>query len=243
MEPKFQSSFIPKGPIAAASPLAAQYVKPKKTILGLLSSTLFVIAIVLSIGVFGYTYYLRSNIAKMGRDLEAARATLQPDTVKELVNANKRIIGIETLLKKHTALSPFFDFLENTTLKTVRFTDFGYVTDAKGITIDMKGEARSYTDVALQSDAFNRSGVFKNPVFSNLNLNTKGNVTFSFKAQIDPSTVLYSKYIQTQPAAAALPAMSAVATTTAATSTPRTSAASTTATSTASSTKPLKTTQ
>src|SRR5690348_11946902 len=111
-EPKFQSSFIPKGPVATASPLVTQYAKPKTTIYGLIATLLFVITILLSLGVFGYERYLLSSIGTMGDNLSSARASLQPDTIQTLVNANKRIIGTKTLLANHTALTPFFDYLE-----------------------------------------------------------------------------------------------------------------------------------
>jgi len=214
-EPKFQSSFIPKGPIAAASPLAAQYGKPKTTLFGFIGTTLFVLSVILAVGIFGYERYLLSDIGTMGDSLTNARATLEPDTIKQLVSANKRIIGTRALLQQHTALTPFFDFLESNTLKNVRFTQFLYATDNKGIEITMQGQARSYQDVALQSDAFNRSGIFLNPVFSDLDLDSKGNVTFTFRAELDPATVSYKRRLDDM-SAAPLQATSTAATSTAA---------------------------
>lgn len=238
MEPKFQSSFIPKGPVAAASPLAAQYAKPKTTIFGFISTLLFILALVLSLGVFGYERYLLSDIGTMGSNLSSARATLQPDTIKELVNANKRIIGTRALLSKHTALSPFFDYLESATLRSVRYTQFLYVVDQNGLELTMHGQAQSYQDVALQSDAFNRSGIFKNPVFSDLDLDSKGNVTFTFRATLDPAIVSYQKRLQVLPAAATLiNTASSTATTTQKTASTATTTTTKTATSTATTTK------
>ncbi len=221
MEPKFQSSFIPKGPAASASPLSAQYSKPKHTLFGFVAGLAFIVSVVLSIGVFGFEKYLGSSISTMGEELEAAKATLQPEVIKELVNADKRIIGTKTLISRHTALSPFFDYLESGTLKSVRFTDFSFLNTAKGIELTMKGQARSYTDVALQSDAFNTSKIFTKPVFSDLDLDAKGNVTFIFHANIESSAISYKKKIAGVTA----------------TSTP--SVKSSTATSTATSTKPV----
>jgi hypothetical protein len=232
MEPKFQSSFIPKGPIAA-SPLGAQYAKPKATLFGFIATLVFVLTLILSVGVFAYDRYLLSSIGTMGDQLTSARATMQPDTINELVTADKRLQGTRLLLAQHTALSPFFDFLESATLKNVRYTEFLYTADSGGYEVSMQGQARSYQDVASQSDAFNRSGVFRDPVFSNLDLDAKGNVTFAFHATIDPSLVSYEKLLEGQPVSA--PVVAATSTAAVATTTVKTVTASS---SQATSTKP-----
>ena len=60
----------------------------------------------------------------------------------------------------------------------------------------MTGEARGYAALALQSDIFNKSQYFKDSIFSNLKLNTKGDVIFSFRAVVDPSLVSYQREVE-----------------------------------------------
>jgi hypothetical protein len=245
MEPKFQSSFIPKGPIATASPISTPQSKPKTALFGFLGMLLFVISLILAVGAFAYDRYLLSSIGTMGENLASARASLQPDTIKELVNADKRIIATRGLLSRHTALTPFFDFLETATLKSVRFTEFSFDRTDKGIEVILKGQARGYSDIALQSDAFNKSKIFTNPVFSDLELDPKGNVTFSFHAFLDPAAVTYKRRIDGMPIGSTQPANNAIplqASTTQAVSTTTQKTATTTtqkvtATSTATTTK------
>ncbi len=215
--------------MAAATPLAGQYGKQKTSIFGFIAMLLFIISIVLALGVFGYERYLLSDIGTMGNNLNSARSSLEPDVIKELVSANKRIIGTRTLLMKHTALTPFFDYLESATLKNVRYTQFLYATTNKGIELTMHGQARSYQDVALQSDAFNSSGIFTSPVFSDLDLDAKGNVVFTFRATLDPAVVSYKKRLQSLPPVAA-PVVAQVASSTpkVATTTQKTATATTT---------------
>jgi hypothetical protein len=196
MEPKFQSSFIPKGPVAAAGPVSDTYGRPHASFFGIVATFLFSISLILALGVFGYERYLLAHIGTLGSDLTKARATMQPDTIRELVRSNQRLISTGDLLKKHTALSPFFDYLEEATLKNVRFTSFEYLTTDKGLVLTMHGQARSYGDVAEQSDTFNKSKMFTDPVFSDLDLDTKGNVIFAFKAGLDPAAVSYQKRLQ-----------------------------------------------
>ncbi len=196
MEPKFQSSFIPKGPVAAAGSVAETYGRPHASFFGIVATFLFTISIILSLGVFGYERYLLAHIGTLGSDLTKARASMQPEVINELVRANQRIISTNDLLKKHTALSPFFDYLETATLKNVRFTSLEYLTTDRGIVLTMHGQARSYGDVAEQSDSFNKSKIFIDPVFSDLDLDTKGNVIFTFKAGLDASAVSYKKRLE-----------------------------------------------
>lgn len=193
MDPKFQSSFIPKGPINTTGTLSRGPLVKERNIFGLIAMFIFVLSIIGALGVFGYSKYLEANISKMQSDLETARATLDPNTIKELSQLNARIIATKKLLDQHIVLSPLFDFLEGSTLQAVRFTNFNYSTTDKGLSLTMNGQSRGYASLALQSDTFSKSKYIKNPVFSDLSLNEKGNVTFSFRGGLNPEIVSYKK--------------------------------------------------
>ncbi|MFZ2049286.1 MAG: hypothetical protein WAV25_03265 [Minisyncoccia bacterium] len=193
MDPKFQSSFIPKGPVASPASFAA----PKKSggLFGFIASVIFFIAVVISAGLFGYEKYLLSSIAQRGDDLKQAKEALNPDLIKDLLKLNSRINSTQDILSKHTVLSPLFDFLESTTYKSVRYTSFKFTND-KELTISMGGQARGYAAVALQADTLSRSKYIKNPVFSDLLLDDKGNVLFSFKATLNPEIISYKRQVE-----------------------------------------------
>jgi hypothetical protein len=194
MEPKFQSSFIPKGPLATSGTFTNTQPK-QKGIFGLLASFIFGVSVVLTIAVFAYNFYLGYSIKKMGAELEAARAELDQDSITEITRLNSRIVSTQGLISKHVVMSPLFKFLENSTLKNVRFSDFDFSTDKNALILTMKGEARGYSAVALQADIFNKSKFIKDPIFSDLRLDDAGNVTFIVKMSIDPSLVSYKKLI------------------------------------------------
>lgn len=223
MEPKFQSSFIPKGPIATTGTATKVSREAGRSILGTLAVFIFILALLVTVGVFGYEFYLKANISKMTDDLALARKSLEPETIKKIADLDGRIISTKDLLENHIVLSPLFDYLENSTLKSVRFTQFDYRTTEKGLEITMRGQARGYGAVALQSEIFNKSPYFKNPIFADLDLDDKGNVTFSFRTNLDPSIVSYKKevsnlrVVDTVPV---VPASTSTATSTA-TTTPR----------------------
>lgn len=242
MEPKFQSSFIPKGPVATTGTATRISRESRASLLGTLALFIFVLSLILSVGVFGYERYLISHIGKMGTDLVAAKASLQPEVINAIARLDERIVSTGDLLNNHIVLSPLFDYLEASTLKSVRFNEFQYQTTEQGLTLMMRGQARGYAAVSLQAQIFNKSPYMKNPIFSDLDLDDKGNVTFSFKTQLDPSIVSYKKSVNSIPVTS-VPVAPPV-TAPAATSTPNqtvpvgTGQAPKTSTSTASTTKP-----
>jgi len=91
-----------------------------------------------------------------------------------------------------------FEFLEASTVKSVRFTDFSYSfnDNNKNFNLSMNGEARGYASLALQADIFSESGNFTDLTFSNLTLDDRGNVQFSINAVIDPTLVSYKKLVE-----------------------------------------------
>lgn len=196
MEPKFQSSFIPKGPLASSA--GSNLVKrPKeKSLFGYIGMVVFVLSVLLAGGVFGYKYYLKNRIASMEASLEQARADLDLETIEELMNLDRRIKSTKQLVSKHVVLTPLFEFLEIFTPKTLRFNDFKYSVSDGAIKLSMKGEARGYAALAAHADIINKSEHFKDPVFSDLTLSPKGDVVFSFTATVDPNLVSYLRQVE-----------------------------------------------
>jgi len=202
MEPKFQSSFIPKGPVAPTLSISSTRSKGKG-LTGFVATLVFSISILAAVGVFGYKIYLESNIGKMGRDLEVARASLASEPIDEFIRLNNRLIAAESLVGKHTVMSPLFDYLESSTVRTVRFSNFQYSMVGGRLEVSMKGEAIGFSAVALQADIFNKSEFFRNPNFSDLNLDDKGNVVFSFSTGINPALMLYERHLDVSEASGA----------------------------------------
>ena len=198
MEPKFQSSFIPKGPIVSNVPGApiGRRTRQEKSLFYILASTVFIMSVLSASGVFGYKFYLKYSIDKMGADLEDARMTLQPEVIRELTRLDNRLLSSQKLLARHQILSPLFEFFEVSTPKTVRFKDFSYTKTPQGLELKIIGEARGYAALALQADIFDKSQYFKTPIFSDLSLNEKGDVNFSFKAILDPTLVSYERKVE-----------------------------------------------
>lgn len=189
MEPQFRTSFIPKKTLTAGAALE----KVKGNSLGIISLIALIIAlgaVVLSVGIFLYQQILTSSIARKAETLERARAAFEPALIQELVRLDARIQSAGVILNEHLAPSTLFSILEDSTLKSVRFSNFSLnrVGDNK-IGISMQGVANNFNGVALQADIFGKSKAIKEPIFSNLNLDQTGKAVFTVTAFVDPAFI------------------------------------------------------
>lgn len=187
MAEQFQTSFIPKKSFDVGP------AKPKRGagIIFTIATLLAIISVVAAGGTFAYERFLESSITRKKEELQKARAAFEPELIRELSHLDTKLKTAKELLSSHLAISGVFDLLEETTLETVRFTDFGYAIEPTGIRVSLAGVARSFTSVALQSDEFGKSRFIREPVFSGFKLNDRGDVQFNASALIDPAVVSY----------------------------------------------------
>ncbi len=142
----------------------------------------------------------------MSAELESGRAALEPETVSDLIELNDRINSTQDLISKHTLLSPLFKFLEASTVKNVRFEGFNFGVAEKGLLkLSMRGQARSYSALASQAEIFNQSKILKDITFSDLTLDEKSNVIFSFDAVVDEAALSYERTMTGAPVVVPVP--------------------------------------
>jgi hypothetical protein len=196
MEPKFQTSFIPKTPITSNN--ASSY-KPENSfsVIGIISTVLFVVALLASGGLFGYEMYINSQIQKTQAALAEARLAFQSEDNQKIILVSDQLKAIKTLLDNHMTVSPIFELLEQQTLPTVRLTSFSFAQDsASEVTVMIKGEAQNYASLAQQTKIFSELGYLKNIEVTDITLSETGTVGMALKAHIDPNILLYTKVIQ-----------------------------------------------
>jgi len=196
MEPKFQTSFIPKSPVVAQGS-SAVHVTHSTNIFSAIATVVFLATIIASGGAFVYKNVLTGQIATVSSQLDAARANFQPSTIQELVDANGRIVAVKTLLQKHVAVSALLGLLQNMTLKKVQFSTFTYVgaTADNPPTLTMDTTAATYNALAQQELVFSQNQFIKNPKFSDFVLGDNGTITANFFATLDPGLVSYAKVV------------------------------------------------
>lgn len=194
MEPtQFQTSFIPKKALNEERP-----VRTRPVSLFLFLATILFVA---SIASAGFVYFteagLKRGVAGMRSDLDAAAAAFESDFIADLQELDRRIASSKKILENHISISPIFESLQTLTLKSVQFTKFEYKITGSGasasIDVKMSGKTDEYESLALQSDSLTKNKYFKDPIFSNLNIDEKGNVLFELTFKVDPNLVLYGE--------------------------------------------------
>jgi len=187
------TSFIPKKP---QTPSAKRKGGGVINIFFLISLIIFLGALTVTVGVFLYERVVAQNIEEKSAKLEKAREAFEPTLIEALSKLDIRIQAAQEILDSHIALSSFFELLERLTLQSVQFNDFNNVISPDGrVGIAMKGTARSFSSVALQSDVFGKDPFIRNPLFTNLNLDDLGNVIFDFSATLDPALLSYRQVV------------------------------------------------
>lgn len=187
----FQTSFIPKKPLVEEKAPRSH----KVSLFNFLATLVFFASLAAAGGMYFYKSTLESGIEKKQADLERAQAAFDPGTIQELITLDRRINTSMELLDKHMIISPIFDLLSDSTLTTVQFTDFKFETpDATSdeIKVELIGVAPGYKTIGLEEEAFAKNQYIKNPVFSNLTLGTKGQVTFNVTFTVDPALLEYT---------------------------------------------------
>ncbi len=189
MADQFQTSFIPKK-TAETEPRESFSGAGLSLFIGILT---LVISVVLTGGVYGYDAYLKGAVQRKEEQLQQQREAFAPELIREMARLSDKIAAAEGLLNKHVAVSEIFELLQQTTLKTVRFTSFTFNNTDRGIQVALQGEGLSFTSVALQADEFSRNPNLSGTIFSGFALNNFGNVTFSASTVVNPNLISYSK--------------------------------------------------
>jgi hypothetical protein len=212
MEPSVTTSFIPKRPIESS----VATTKHSSRTIGLLSLLTFVIVVgtgVAFAGVYLYQKRLVVQKAALEKSISEARDGIGTDFVSDMNRLDQRIDGVKELIKNHIVITPIFQALEATTLRSVQYKDFSYTTKAVDATnkvpsliVDIRGTAKNYATIALQSDAFSTNSLIKNPVFSNLTIDEKTRtVNFKLSFSVSTADLSYQTFIDSMVNKASIP--------------------------------------
>lgn len=213
MDPQIPTSFIPKRPVTT------EVVAPKKHTRAVGALSILTVVIMVAVGVaYGlvtlYNKQLQTKKATLQKQINEARNTVGTDFLNDMKRLNARIDGVKSLVDTHIVVSPIFAALEQTTLKPVQYKSFTYsfVTDPatkqQVVQASLGGTAKSYSTIALQSDAFAKNTLIKNPVFSGLSVDEKtGLIGFKLVFMVHPSDLSYEAFInQSKTTGAVVPA-------------------------------------
>jgi hypothetical protein len=200
MESNLQPSFIPKKPMSQPGVRAPH----KVSFFSLITTIVFITALLIAGGVFGYKKVLSSSLTKKGAELDTELKKFDRTLIDDLTHLDARLNTSVELINKHLSVSAFFKTLGDVTLKAVRYSSFSFTAGVnEKPKIVMDGQAQNFAAVALQAQEFTKkenAKYFQNVVITDPNLDTKGNVTFSFSGFIDTKSLSYPEVLKAQAA-------------------------------------------
>ena len=197
MEPKFNTSFIPKRPVISTTSSIMTKIY-STNIFSVIATVFFLVTIIISGGLYFYKRVLTNQINQASSDINTAREALQIDKIQDLIDANVRIKASKNLVEKHVMVSKLLLLLETLTIKNVRFTKFTYTNNGTP-NLSSSAEAQTYNALIQQEKIFSENEFIKNPNFSNFVLTTNGKIVFDFNTTLVPDLLSYKKSIEALP--------------------------------------------
>jgi hypothetical protein len=214
MEPKFQTSFIPKKQITSVGGLTGNSMgsgpvqQKAKANLASAYMAIAVIVFIISVGAVGGAYfwksYLKSANEQYKIDLAKMEEKFDINLIKKLKAKNIQIDSAKRLISNHVALSQAFDIVQRMTVADVRFSTMDFKGDSESggkYVLNIKGQGKNLATVAFQSDVladlakYGLDGVIKNPIISSPTLELSGAVSFGLTADLDKGSVSYTKSV------------------------------------------------
>lgn len=189
-----KASFIPKKTLDRPV-----YTESKFNFFSFVSFLLLIISVLMLAGVYLYKGFLNKKTGELFASLKRAEDMLDPVFIGQMQSLDSKMETAKTLLSQHKMPTAVFEFLEQSTLETVRFSSFDLVInppkdlkESAEIILNLSGTARSYASLALQSLEFQKNENVKNIVLSGLSLGEKGDVNFSAQIIIDQNYLIYN---------------------------------------------------
>ncbi len=203
MDNQIKTSFIPRKNLDSAVNFQVGKSSPRKvgrTLLALVGTIIFVGALAAYALTFVWQAKLKKDIENQVVAMKKVRDDFDERFVQDAARLNSRIDNANKILQNHVSPSSLYSLLEEYTLQTVSFSQFGFEDNQDGtLAVTGKGVAARYESIVLQSDAFGKSGYLRNVIFTDLSPDQDNtNVEFSFEATLDPRLVLYRNSLVTE---------------------------------------------
>ncbi len=184
-------SFIPKKSLARSD---FSGKKPMSLFLTL-SFSIFLITCVVYGGAYIYAQSLQKGIEVKKQELQDLRNKFDLTIIDKAKDLKARMKSAQELIDGHLVLSSFFDFLEQTTLKSVGYSLFQYSNNDGKLEASLNGMAPNYASLALQRDGFSletgNKGRLSDFSMGGYKLDENGNVSFTIKFSPNPSLLSY----------------------------------------------------
>lgn len=179
MEPKFQTSFIPKSPVLSSGKEPSTESTKSVSLISIIAMILFIVSVVLSGGVFFYKKIESKAIIDLKEALALEKASFNESGIKDLILVSDQMKAVKDLLDKHLILSNIFVVMQSSAIDNIKFTEISFETLNEGfVKVSFEGEATSYEHIAKQAELFKSTGFLNDVSFYNMEIDKDGVLVF-----------------------------------------------------------------
>ncbi len=197
MEPKFQTTFIPKSPVVSGTKEVFSEPQGKVTLLSILAMIVFMASILASGGLFLYTKVQEKSLADLKASMSLEKESFNESIIKDLILASDQIKAVKNLLDNHLILSNIFAVLQSSTIQNINFTEISFETKNEGfVKVSFKGLTTSYDYIAKQSELFKSTGFLNEVSFHNIEVDKDGNLVFEGTLSVNIESTLYREVLK-----------------------------------------------
>ena len=145
-------------------------------------------------GIYGYTYYLETQIEERKATLQSIKDSFQRQDFNEILALSEQLTIAQSLLDRHVAVTEVFGGLEDITVNGVQYRTFSYSGSPSGpIRLVLGGRAHNYSTVISQVAEFTASSIIENVSISGLSeLQESDNVSFTMELTVSPDEIRLS---------------------------------------------------
>ena len=187
---ELNSSFIPKKDIKRQKKEGGGFAV---NVFLLITVIVFLATLLAAIGVLVWSKKIESDNRRALETLERERDNFGLSAIEEFIELNNRISSAEEILNQHISVVSVFEILEEDTLTDIVLTDFSLATQGPDVFVNIGGIAPTYAHVALQSDQYSANNKLKEILFSGVNQDRDGNISFQVNFTMDRDDLLISK--------------------------------------------------
>ena len=154
---------------------------------------IFVISSALWGSLYVYKKSLNDNAILLKETIKKEKGALEESTINEVAIFAEKISVVKKLLDSHKSFSNVLTFLQDFTMRDIKFNDLSYsFAEAGGPSLSLSGVTKSYASLAVQIQALEKNNQVKKVSVSGLSADPKGGVKFNLKIIIDPIMTVYT---------------------------------------------------
>lgn len=186
-------SFIPKGSLIREESFLER--RRPRSVLGFIAASAFL----LSVSAYVVLYIYNNSLTQVIVDKTTEIRKLQKEFSDAPEVGEAKVFRARTdlareLLDAHMVVSPVFAFLSKNTVGSILYDKFSFKLAPEGPTLELSGEAPSYSSLAYQTDVFKKlTRELSSFSVKDITLTKFGSVTFTFAIVFNPNYLSYVK--------------------------------------------------